>query len=115
MCGRGSHDDKITLACVLYTGLFNINIDYTRLHYTQPIATCMVMGEVTSCLHLNTQMGPSESLGLSIPQLIVAGDDITTTPAGECVMAVGIMHTPWTHGTCQTTRGVKAQPPLELP
>ena len=33
----------------------------------------MVFGEITSCLHLNTQVGPATGLSKGVAQFIVAG------------------------------------------
>ena len=59
----------------------------------------MVMGEVTSCLHLNIQVGPATGLSKGVLQFIVAGYHISTTLADECMMAKGIKHSPRTQGT----------------
>ena len=61
----------------------------------------MVFGEVTSCLHLNTQVGPATCTGLNkgVTQFIVAGYNISTMLAGECMMAKGIKHYPRTQRT----------------
>ena len=56
----------------------------------------MVFGEVTSCLHLNTQVGPVTGLSKGVSQFIVAGYYISTMLAGECMMAKGIKHSPRT-------------------
>ena len=59
----------------------------------------MVMGEVTSCLHLNIQVGPATGLSKGVLQFIVAGYHISTKLADECMMAKGIKHSPRTQGT----------------
>ena len=48
-----------------------------------------VIGEVTSCLHLNTQVGPATGLSKGVTYYNVAGHYISTTLAGECMMARG--------------------------
>ena len=49
----------------------------------------MVMGEVTSCLHLNIPVGPATGFCKCVSQLVVAGYYISTTLAGEYTMAKG--------------------------
>ena len=73
----------------------------------------MVKGEIDSSLHPNTQVGPATGLCKGVSKFIVAGDNITTPITGESMMTKRIEHTPWTQGTHSTTRGVKAQPPLD--
>ena len=47
------------------------------------------LGEVTSCLHLNTQVGRETGLIKGVTQFYVAGYYIFTMLAGECMMANG--------------------------
>lgn len=56
----------------------------------------MVMGEVTSCLYLNIQVGPATGLSKCVSQFIVVGYHISTTLAGECMMAKATKHSPRT-------------------
>ena len=62
----------------------------------------MVKGEVASSLHHNTQVGPATDLCKGVSRSIVARDNITTSYAGETMMAKGIEHTPCTQGTHST-------------
>ena len=54
----------------------------------------MVKGEVASCLHLNTQVGPATGLRSGVSEFIVARDNVTTPCACESAMAKRIEHTP---------------------
>ena len=44
----------------------------------------------TSCLHLNTQVGPATGLSKGVKQFILAGYNIYTTLTGEHTMAKGV-------------------------
>ena len=61
----------------------------------------MVFGEVTSCHHLNTQVGPVTGLSKGVMQFIVVVYYISTMLADECMMAKGIkyMYSPRTQRT----------------
>ena len=59
----------------------------------------VVFGEVTSCLHLNIQVGPATGLSKGVTQFIVPSYHISTTLAGECMMAKGIKYSPRTQRT----------------
>ena len=59
----------------------------------------VVFGEVTSCLHLNTQVGPATGLSKGVTWFIVVGYYISTTFAGECMMAKEIKYSPRTQRT----------------